>query len=328
MSLEPNAAFAGYRVIRTLGSGGMGRVYLVEHPHLGRLEALKTISIAHGGDPQFTERFIREARTAASLKHAGIVTIYHYGIDGETPWFTMDFVEGHDLSARPPLSGPELAAVVSRSADALDHAHRRDIVHRDIKPANIMITRDEDTAALDRVVVMDFGIARLISGAALTETSTFIGTVQYAAPEVLGGQSATPRADQYSLASTAFELATGRRPFSAEHPGALAVAKLRTPPLLPSQVSAAFAPLDGCMTRALAADPARRYSCCGDFARAFATALARVPATARPPTGSTTASTRSDETPTSAQTTRVPPVAPIAAVGRPSPTPPPTREHT
>ena len=293
MSLNPGSAFAGYRVVRSLGKGGMGEVYLVQHPHLGRLEALKLISIGQSG-PEFEQRFIREARTAAALKHQGIVTIYHYGVETgasgatgnagasgatgntgpSTPWFTMDYVEGTDLASRTDLSPDELVEVISRAADALDYAHKRDVVHRDVKPANLMFTRDDETGALDRVVLLDFGIARIISDSRLTATSAFIGTILYSAPEVLVGAPASGRSDQYSLAATAFELLTGRPPFAAEHPAALISAHLHTPPPRASQVAAGLAPVDEVLLRGLAKDPADRYGSCGEFARALRSALA------------------------------------------------------
>lgn len=281
MNLETGARFAGYRVLRMIGQGGMGQVYLVEHPHLGRLEALKLIAVDHG-DPQFEERFTREARTAAALKHPGIVTIYHYGIEERTPWLTMDFVDGADLASGQHLTSVEVGVVIVRAAEALDYAHHHGVVHRDVKPANIMVTRAEDSTALDRVVLLDFGIARLMSGARLTATSAFIGTFRYAAPEVLEGVSATDRADQYSLASTAFELLTGRAPFTAEHPGALVAAQLTQPPMLPSETSPDLAPVDHCMRRALAREPAARYPTCADFAHEFTAALLHVGPTSSP----------------------------------------------
>uniref|UniRef100_UPI003D9301EB bifunctional serine/threonine-protein kinase/ABC transporter substrate-binding protein n=1 Tax=Gordonia sp. B7-2 TaxID=3420932 RepID=UPI003D9301EB len=270
--LETGRIFAGYRVVRPIGQGGMGQVYLVEHPHLGRLEALKLIAVDHG-DPQFEERFTREARTAAALKHPGIVTIYHYGVEQGMPWFTMDYVDGTDLASTQRLTRDEVGVVVSHSADALDYAHRHGVVHRDVKPANIMVTRDDATGSLERVVLLDFGIARLMSGARLTATSAFIGTFRYAAPEVLDGTSATDRADQYSLASTTFELLTGRAPFTAEHPAGLIAAQLSKPPMSPSEVSPELAPIDPCVQRALARNPAARYASCSDFARDFAAGL-------------------------------------------------------
>ena len=336
MSLNPGSAFAGYRVVRSLGKGGMGEVYLVQHPHLGRLEALKLISIGQSG-PEFEQRFIREARTAASLKHQGIVTIYHYGVEAgasgsaaSTPWFTMDYVEGSDLASRTDLSPSELAEVISRAADALDYAHKRDVVHRDVKPANLMFTRDDETGALDRVVLLDFGIARIISDSRLTATSAFIGTIMYSAPEVLVGAPASGRSDQYALAATAFELLTGRPPFAAEHPAALISAHLHTPPPRPSQVAAGLAPADDVLLRGLAKDPADRYGSCGEFARALRSALAgattgeRFPVAPVPPAGADEATNRTDLSSADAVTETVnrgPAAAAVAAAapGRPEP---------
>lgn len=284
MALEAGSVFGGYRVIRTLGEGGMGQVYLVEHPHLGRQEALKVISIGRG-DQAFQDRFTREARTAAALHHPSIVTIYHYGIEATAPWFTMEYFDGADLTGAERLSLPDIAQIVARTADALDYAHRHDVVHRDVKPANIMITRDGTSGSIDRVVLLDFGIARLLTGTRLTATAAFVGTVHYAPPEVLEGGIASARSDQYSLACTAFELLTGTTPFRGEHIGALIAAQISKPPLMPSAVHRELAPLDRCFALALQKDPALRYPTCGEFAADLARAAQSVGTASRPDHG-------------------------------------------
>ncbi|MGW5521571.1 protein kinase domain-containing protein [Gordonia sp. NPDC003950] len=227
MLLQPGATFAGYRVIRRLGAGGMGQVYLVEHPSLHRREALKIIS-ANTDDPDFFHRFANEARVAASLDHPGIVTVHAHGVDNGTPWFTMSYLEGSDLYHSPALPIEDVSHIIGRVADALDYAHARRIIHRDIKPDNIVITTDPHGHP-DRVTVLDFGIARLIDAPKMTATSAFIGTLAYAAPEVLNGAPATPASDQYALACTAFTLLTGTPPFPATNPATSSPAT-STPP--------------------------------------------------------------------------------------------------
>ncbi len=134
--VEPGSVFAGYRVISLLGRGGMGQVWLVEHPTLGRREALKIIS-PNPADPSFDERFRNEARTAAALDHPGIVTVYtHGGVENGSPWFSMTYLDGRDLTAAGPMPVDEVVTVVGRAADALDYAHGQRVIHRDIKPAN------------------------------------------------------------------------------------------------------------------------------------------------------------------------------------------------
>ena len=275
MTLEPGSDFAGYRVLRRLGAGGMGQVYLVENPALGRREALKVISAGTAGTGDFQARFTREARTAAALDHPGIITVYHYGVKDGTPWFTMRYVDGTDLSgARLPID--EVLTVVAEVADALDYAHARGIVHRDIKPANIMVTRDGG-GALTSVTVLDFGIARPVSADALTGTGAFIGTLTYSAPEVIEGHPASAASDEYSLACTAYQLLTGTPPFLGDNPVAVIRAHADRPAPPISSRNPALAILDPVFARALAKNPAERYRSCGAFANALGEAATRGP---------------------------------------------------
>ncbi|AFA71998.1 putative RCC1 repeat-containing protein kinase [Gordonia polyisoprenivorans VH2] len=277
--LEQGQVFAGHRVIGQLGAGGMGEVYLVEHPGLGRKQALKVIAgAAHS--PGLRERFINEARTVASLDHPNIIAIHAFGVEDGLPWFTMPYLDGADLShAR--LSAGETTTVITAVAHALDHAHRRGVIHRDIKPANIVVTRDAGTGAIDRVVTLDFGIARAAESPHVTATNLFLGTLVHAAPEVIDGEPASAASDEYALACTAYEILSGRAPFGGEGPAALLASKLTkpVPPLAPTQP--AYAAADPVLARALAADPAQRFGTCSAFAEALASALATPPA---PPT--------------------------------------------
>ena len=273
---------AGYRVITRLGSGGMGTVYLVENPQLRRREALKVISIAETVDEEFARRFSREAQTAAALDHPSIVTIYHYGVADGDPWFTMAYLDGRDLR-RASLRPDEVVAVVSRVADALDYAHEHGVIHRDIKPGNIMVTRRAMDDALDRVVVLDFGIAKLTTATTLTAPSSFVGTLVYAAPEILDGKPAGPASDQYALACTAYELLSGATPFDADTQTRHIVAKLTTRPAPISTHRPELAALDPVFDRALARGPLDRYPTCGAFAADLGAALGRTHADNRPP---------------------------------------------
>jgi len=269
--------FAGYRILRPLGAGGMGQVWLAEHIVLGRLEALKVVSV-HAGDSQFAERFTNEARTAASLDHPGIVTVYAYGITEGTPWFTMSYLDGEDLDGCGQLPPAEVATIVERIADALDYAHARGVIHRDIKPANVIVQRTPG-GDLSRVTVLDFGIARLLDGTALTATNAFIGTLAYAPPETLTGQRAMPPSDQYSLACTAFHLLAGQPPFSGDNPGALMMKHINGPVPRLSDTAPWLAPMDAVLARGMAKFPADRFATAGQFAAAL---RAAVPACAQP----------------------------------------------
>lgn len=264
----PGGQFAGYDVLSLLGRGGMGSVYLVRNPHLDRREALKVLTLDAQGD--FAVRFAAEARTVASLDHPGIVTVYHHGITDGVPWFTMQYLEGRDLTAAGPLPLRDVAAIVRPAAQALDYAHGRGVVHRDIKPANLQVRRDAG-GAVERVTVLDFGIARLAGATSLTAVDSFVGTLTYAAPETVSGRRDVPAADQYALACTAYELLTGEPPFAGLPAAALLHAQLSvTPPPISARMPA-LAGLDPVFARAFAKDPAQRYPSCSAFAAALAT---------------------------------------------------------
>ena len=156
--------FAGYTVLRLLGSGGMGEVYLVQHPRMPRREALKILPLDVSGDPEFRARFNREADLAANLWHPHIVGVHDRGeFDGQL-WIAMDFVEGSDaaqlLKSTYPAGMPEeqVADIVIAVAEALDYAHERRFLHRDVKPTNILLT--QATGNQRRILLADFGIAR------------------------------------------------------------------------------------------------------------------------------------------------------------------------
>ena len=209
MPLASGAIFAGYTILRLLGSGGMGEVYLAQHPRLPRREALKILPQAVTADSEFRERFQREADVAATLFHPNIVGVHDRGeFDGQL-WIAMDYIEGTDaaqlLKAQFPAGMPvrDVCAIVTAVAGALDYAHQRGLLHRDVKPANILLTNPEDGQL--RIFLSDFGVARRLNDiSGLTATNLTVGTVLYAAPEQLMGADIDARADQYALAATAF----------------------------------------------------------------------------------------------------------------------------
>ena len=250
MSLAAGSTFAGFTVIREIGAGGMGEVYLVRHPRLPRHEALKVLRGDWSADADFRARFVREADMAAGLSHPHIVGVHDRGEYDGRLWISMEYIEGTDLLAllrdRYPhgLPLPEVAAIVSAIADALDYAHHRGLLHRDIKPANILLSNADERGAR-RILLTDFGIARTtgdVSG--LTATNMTVGTVTYSAPEQLLGEAIDGRADQYALAATAFHLLTGTRMFPHSNPVAVISAHLHTAPPLPGQRRA---DLRGCL---------------------------------------------------------------------------------
>lgn len=308
MTLRVGSTFAGYTVLAPLGAGGMGEVYLVEHPHLLRRQALKVISRLGAGNDEFARRFLHEARTAAALDHPGIITVHDFGIVDETPWFTMSYIDGADLSAAD-LTPDEVVHIVGRVADALDHAHHQGVVHRDIKPANIVVTRAASTQEIDRVIVLDFGIAKLAGGDAtpLTATNAIIGTLAYCAPEIIEGGAATARSDQYSLACTAYQLLTGTTPFHAAEPAALIRDHLARPAPALGLAHPDLAGLDAAFATALAKHPENRHRDCRSFAAALAATSTAATNTIASPDPTTTALPRVPHTQWRTRPPRTPP---------------------
>lgn len=275
MPLADGATFAGYTIVRLLGAGGMGEVYLAQHPRLPRRDALKVLPASVSADGEYRERFDREADIAATLWHPHIVGVHDRGEFEGQLWISMDYVEGTDAACLLRQSYPdgmprgEVAEIISAVADALDYAHQRNLLHRDVKPANILLANPEGSD--QRILLADFGIARWtndISG--LTATNMTVGTVSYAAPEQLMGERLDGRADQYALAATAFHLLSGRPPFQHSNPAVVISQHLSaTPPAIGAQ-RPELAGLDPVLAKALAKSPADRFERCADFARALA----------------------------------------------------------
>src|ERR1700739_1353476 len=220
MAVAVGEVFAGYTILRVLGTGAMGTAYLVQHPRLPRQDALKVLSEEWTADPQYRARFLREADVVASLSHPNILEIHDRGeYDGQL-WIAMAYVKGTDaatlLRERYPSGLPigDALEIITAVGSALDYAHQRGLLHRDVKPANILL--DSQTR---RIFLADFGIARRIDDiSGLTETNMAVGTVSYAAPEQLKGEPLDGRADQYALACTAFHMLTGAPPYVDSNP--------------------------------------------------------------------------------------------------------------
>lgn len=254
---------SGYRIVRTLGRGGMATVYLAEQKSVQREVALKVMSTTLLGDAQFGERFLREARIAARLRHPNVVQVYDVGICGEYHYISMEYlpggsVMGHAGTPRP--LGFSLS-VASQIAGALDYAGTHGIVHRDIKPDNILLR--EDGVA----VLTDFGIARAADAARMTRTGAVIGTPHYMSPEQARGQPLDGRADIYSLGILLYELLVGHAPYQAEDSLAIGIMHITAPvPQLPER----FAAVQPMLDRMLAKDPAQRYQSGGEVMSAIA----------------------------------------------------------
>ncbi|GHG04649.1 MULTISPECIES: Stk1 family PASTA domain-containing Ser/Thr kinase [Amycolatopsis] len=253
-----------YELGETLGYGGMSEVHHGHDVRLGREVAIKILRADLARDPQFQERFRREAQNAAALNHPAIVAVYDTGEAntefGPLPYIVMEYVEGRTLrdivKTEGPMSQKRAMEVMADVCAALDFSHRHGIVHRDVKPANVMITKN------GAVKVMDFGIARAMHDgqASMTQTAAVIGTAQYLSPEQARGESVDARSDVYAAGCVLYELITGEPPFTGDSPVAVAYQHVREDPNPPSSVNPAVAPeLDAVVLKALAKGPANRY---------------------------------------------------------------------
>jgi predicted Ser/Thr protein kinase len=273
-----------YQVLRKLGEGGMGQVYLVEHVKMGRKSALKVMNPAMVKDADAISRFNREAANASRINHPNVADVYDFG---ETPdgiiYLAMEFVDGPPLTKLIEQEGPlppaRAAAIVRQTADALAVAHDMGIVHRDLKPDNIMIGRSRDGS--DWVKVVDFGIAKAADNAAqkVTKTGLVVGTPEYMSPEQLAGDRLDGRSDIYALGLVAFNMLTGRLPFPAETVQESMIMRLTEAPRRLSEMRpevAWSADVQGALDKALERDANARYQTATDFGRVLSGALERM----------------------------------------------------
>jgi serine/threonine protein kinase len=234
VDLSPGTEFAGYRIERTLGRGGMGVVYLAEHKRLKRKVALKVLAPELADDERFRDRFIRESEIAASLDEPNVLPVYDAGEQDGSLYIAMRYVVGTDLRGlidESPLTLEDALTVVDGVARALYAAHSRGLVHRDVKPGNILIVRSTDSRAIEHVYLTDFGLTkRSASRSGLTGTGVFVGTLEYAAPEQFEGTALDPRTDVYSLGCVLFACLVGEPPFRREQDAAVMYAHLHDPP--------------------------------------------------------------------------------------------------
>jgi serine/threonine protein kinase, bacterial len=274
MPLVSGATAAGFNIVRLLGCGHIGELYLAEHPRLPRRHALKILSADVSADPEYRERFNRESDLAAALWHPHIVSLHDRGEFEGRLWLSMDYVDGADAaqllrdSYPDGMSPDEVVKIVSAIADALDYAHAHDLLHRYVKPSNILIT--QSASEKRRILLTNFGVAqRLDDINSLTQTNTTVGAVSYAAPEQLMGNPIDGRADQYALAGTAFHLLTGSPPFAHSNPAVVISRHLNESPPRPGDVRRDLAHFDEPFARALAKVPTDRFPRCQDFANAL-----------------------------------------------------------
>jgi serine/threonine-protein kinase len=256
-----------YRLIAPLGEGGMATLWRAVDEQLDREVAVKLLRPQFGNDPGFAARFKQEARSAGSLSHPNIVSVYDYGTDAETggQFIVMQLIDGQDLAAILAKNGPLKVEDAVRIAigvlSALEAAHRRGIVHRDVKPGNILIDHD--------VKVTDFGIARAVAEASMTVTGTTLGSVHYFSPEQARGDEVTGQSDVYALGIVLYEMLTGVRPFEGDSAAGVALKRLTEDPLPPTAHGPVPPGLSAIVMRALERDPARRFPDAGAFAEAL-----------------------------------------------------------
>jgi len=246
-----------YEIIQELGQGAMGIVYKALDPNIQRAVAIKVLRSDLASDKEFRQRFQREARSAGKLNHPGIVTIFDAAELGDISFLVMEYLEGRTLDklieedgALPPARAVDIAV---QTCDALDYAHRAQIIHRDIKPSNIVLSPG------GRVKLTDFGIARMMAEPRLTRTG-LIGTLDYMSPEQAHGKDVDQRTDIYALGVVLFEMLIGRPPFQADSPGATLLKIVSEPLPSPRALNPAVsAEMEGVILKATDKDPERRY---------------------------------------------------------------------
>lgn len=277
-------ALGRYRLIQCIGVGGMGEVWLGEDPALHRQVAIKTLPLHNQNDNEFLQRFEREAR-AAALNHPHILPVHDFGKqmlpNGQTiTYIAMPYVGGGSLADRIQtladhhlkISPAEALGYLAQAADAIDYAHAQGVLHRDIKPANMLLRND------NWLMLADFSIARILSERTqLTQTGAGFGTPDYMAPEQAQGK-AEPASDNYSLAVIAYQLFTGRLPFTGDSSYAITIQHMLTPPLPPRQLNPTLSPaVEQILLLGLAKHPAQRPPSARDFVGALQRAMQQPP---------------------------------------------------
>jgi serine/threonine protein kinase len=276
---EPPFTHLGrYRVVRELGRGAMGVVYLAEDESLQRQVAVKTLLLPEEENSaerhNLEMRFIQEAKAAGGLNHPGIITIHDLGREGDWLYIAMELLEGTELKDRM-LAGPmaldEALDIAGQVASALAVAHARGVVHRDVKPGNIMLLAERHAK------IMDFGIARMKSSDVRTQSGTMMGSPKYMSPEQVGGHPVDHRSDVFSLGTLLYEMVSGQPAFSAQNLGALLNAIMRSAPTPLTQLRPDVpATLDAVIARALQKNPQARYQDAAEMARDLAQCRALV----------------------------------------------------
>lgn len=270
--LHNGATLGPFRIIHPIGEGGMAKVYKAYQPSMERYVALKVLPAYYAEDPQFFERFAREARVIARLEHQNILPVFDYGEQDGITYLAMRYVEGgtlKELLSRGKLTLRDTLQILTQVCSALDYAHRQGIIHRDVKPSNIILDRE------GAVYLTDFGIAKVLgAGQDLTGTGAAIGTPAYMAPEQALGEKVDGRTDIYALGIILYEMVVGRVPYQADTPMAILMAHLRDPLPLPRDINKDIPEeIEAVIIKALAKDPADRYQTANEMAQALRQAV-------------------------------------------------------
>ncbi len=271
-----------FRIIRVLGTGGMGKVYLAEHGVLRRMVAIKVLHDARAADAKAQGRFRREARAACRIEHQNVATVYDFGHDHEeTPYLVMEYVEGPTIAdvlhQQGPFAVERAAAILHQIAAGLGAAHTCRVIHRDLKPGNVALTPLPSGA--DQVKLMDFGLAKILDPeetTGLSATGGVLGTPVYMSPEQVAGQRVNHLTDLYSLGVMAFEMLVGRPPFDGALMEVLTGHIHQPPPSLAAMSRREDIPaaLEQLVLRCLAKDPAHRPATGAAFRQDLAVAIA------------------------------------------------------
>jgi eukaryotic-like serine/threonine-protein kinase len=265
----------GYEILEQIGRGGMGVVYKARHLSLDRIVALKVLSATVSDDADFVKCFAQEAKLIAKLSHPNIVSVYDFGNHGDIYYLSMQYAQGQtvrDIMASRKLTLQECASVVLQIADALDYAHRSEVIHRDIKPGNIMVCAD------GRALLMDFGVAFGTYSTGASAVWLTAGSPAYMSPEQCMGRGAAPRSDQYSLGVTVYEMITGRLPFPDADPVVTMRQHIHDTPTPMRMGRLDITPrLEAAVARALNKRPEMRYMSAMEFAREVDAAVKEEP---------------------------------------------------
>ena len=268
MNLEIGSTLGDYQIIDVLGAGGMGKVFKVRNVISDRIEAMKVLLPDLANEPELGDRFMREIKVQASLKHPNIAALHTALRQDNQLLMLMEFVEGESLDQKlkgGPLPVAQAVDYIAQVLAALGYAHQHGVIHRDIKPANMMLTRQ------GALKLMDFGIAKAATDRKLTMTGTTMGSLYYMSPEQIKGLTALDaRADLYSVGVSLYELVTGKRPFDGDSQFAIMSAHLEKTPVPPVTIDPTLpAALNDIILLAVAKEPDQRFQ----TAEAFRNAL-------------------------------------------------------